>query len=245
MTDEPVVVVATPDQPVVVVVAHDQTVKAHDQKTTIHLLEHVQAHPPRIPDCTFPGPMELHHSVVEHSEQGGVDIERLDAAYGLHLANDGDFQVWLESPGNLDVLCPVHHRTYLGIHVLPEPFWSALRIWKSGLAPPAEVVPCPWVSTFGRSRSYPRERLTATIGAPSIPRGTTAPRTEAGISASGVRSGTLRRPRLPRFHDRRAALLQDHRIGNAPALLGGLGAHRRRFLPGRQSLRWTAPTLRG
>lgn len=139
--------------------------EAHEQTTTIHLLEHVQAHEAReddphyglflaakrrikklgldvcaIPDCTFPGPMELHHDKVEFSEQGGVDLTKFNEAYGLHLADNEAFKAYIEGPGNLEVLCPVHHRTHLGVHVLPGPFWNALRVWKSGLPPPAEVV---------------------------------------------------------------------------------------------------------
>lgn len=141
------------------------TTPAHEQKTTIHLLEHIQEHAPRendphyalfnqakarikrlglmkcvIPDCTFPGPMELHHDKVEFSEQNGVDLEKFNVYYGLHLANDKEFKAYIEGEGNLEVLCPVHHRTKLGVHELPGPFWNALRIWKSNIPPPAEVI---------------------------------------------------------------------------------------------------------
>lgn len=141
------------------------TTPAHDAKLTLHLLTHVQAHEPRetdphyalfmqakarieklglmkcaIPDCTFPGPMELHHDKVEFSEQGGVDLAKFNQYYGLHLASDEDFKNYIEGEGNLDVLCSVHHRTYLGVHVLPGPFWNVLRVWKEGLKPPAEAV---------------------------------------------------------------------------------------------------------
>lgn len=136
----------------------------HDQRTTVHLLEHVEAHEPRetdphyalfaaakhriqaaglmkcaIPDCTFPGPMELHHDKVEFSEQGGVDLGKFNEYYGLHLADDEAFKAYIEGEGNLEVLCSTHHRTRLGIHELPGPFWNALRVWKDGLPPPAEV----------------------------------------------------------------------------------------------------------
>jgi len=139
-------------------------VAAHDQSATIHLKEHIQAHAPRetdphyhlfneakrriqaaglmkcaIPDCTFPGPMELHHDKVEFSEQGGVDLDKFNRYYGLHLTNDEDFKAYIEGEGNLEVLCPTHHRTRLGIHELPGPFWNALRVWKDNLPPPAEV----------------------------------------------------------------------------------------------------------
>ncbi len=140
-------------------------VDAHDQKTTIHLLEHIPAHDARsddphyavfeaakarikklrlnvcaIPDCTFPGPMELHHDKVEFSEQNGIDLAKFNQFFGLHLTDDEEFKNFIEGPGNLEVLCPTHHRTRLGVHVLPGPFWNALRVWKTGYAPPAEFV---------------------------------------------------------------------------------------------------------
>jgi len=138
---------------------------AHDQRTTIHLREHIQAHDPRESDphyhlflaakrrikaaglmkcaiagCIYPGPMELHHDKVEYSEQGGVDLDKFNAYYGLHLADEEAFKQYIEGEGNLEILCSVHHRTRLGIHELPGPFWNALRIWRDDLPPPAEVI---------------------------------------------------------------------------------------------------------
>lgn len=103
---------------------------AHDQGMTIHLVMHVPEHLPRegdphyaafhaakarikklglnvciIAGCTFPGPMELHHSHLEFSLAAGCDLDKVNSTYGLHLANDEEFQVWIESPGNLEVLC--------------------------------------------------------------------------------------------------------------------------------------------
>lgn len=138
---------------------------AHNQKTTIHIWEHIQPHEPRksdphysiflrtkrrlqrqrlmkcaIPGCSFPGPMELHHRKVEFSEQGGVDLVKFNEYYGLNLADDEAFKEYIEGPGNLEVLCPTHHRTRLGVHELPGPFWEILRVWKDELPPPAEVI---------------------------------------------------------------------------------------------------------
>lgn len=138
---------------------------AHDQKNTIHLLEHIPEHEPRegdphykifnetkarmkkmgllkcaIDGCTYPGPIELHHNKIEFSLQGGVDLDKFNKFYGLHLT-DEEFADYIEGPGNLEPLCPVHHRTKLGVHELPEPFWQAVRVWKADMAPPAEVNP--------------------------------------------------------------------------------------------------------
>ncbi len=136
---------------------------AHDQRTTIHLLEHIPQHEPRQSDphyhlfneakrrmraagllkcaiagCTYPGPIELHHSKIEFSLQGGVDLDKFNRFYGLHLGSTA-FADYIEGEGNLEPLCPTHHRTRLGVHELPEPFWQAIRVWRATLQPPAEV----------------------------------------------------------------------------------------------------------
>ncbi|MFF3151790.1 hypothetical protein [Streptomyces sp. NPDC057910] len=156
---------------------HDKTpdlIEGHDQAGTAHWIAHVPPHEPRehdphyhlfhaakerlrrlglltcaIPGCTFPGPMELHHTHVEFSLAGGVDLALASKAFGHHFADDDEFAAWMESPGNLEVLCPVHHRTHLGVHVLPGPLWEPLRVWRHSAAPPAEVVTAKDVSEHG------------------------------------------------------------------------------------------------
>lgn len=135
------------------------TTPAHDQKLTIRLVEHIPPHGPRGPEfeackkrmkamgldkCVVPGcdtgaPVEYHHTIVEHAWQGGIDIEKLNEAYGLHL-DDDSFADWVQSPGNMEALCSVHHRTQLGIHALPEPLWNAMRLWRDDMEPPAEHI---------------------------------------------------------------------------------------------------------
>ena len=132
-------------------------VPAHDQKLTIRLVEHIPPHGPRgaafnrakkrmktlglekcvIEDCDSGAPLEYHHTIIEHAFQEGVDIDKLNRAYGLHLTDD-QFVDWIQSPGNLEVLCTVHHRTQLGIHSIPEPLWNAMRVWRKDLPPPVE-----------------------------------------------------------------------------------------------------------
>lgn len=139
--------------------------EAHDQKNTVHLLEHIPEHEPRdgdphyklfnqakarmkklgllkcaIAGCNYPGPIELHHSKIEFSLQEGVDLTKFNEYYGLHLANDEEFAQYIEQEGNLEPLCSVHHRTKLGVHELPEPFWQAIRVWKGDMEPPVEVI---------------------------------------------------------------------------------------------------------
>jgi hypothetical protein len=145
---------------------HTERVAAHDQMMTLHLRQHVEAHEPResdphyhlfeqakarlkrqglwkcvVDDELCDGVPELHHSFVEFSEIGSVDPHKIERALGLHFDSDEDFQVWAESPGNLEVLCSAHHRTHFGIHVLPEPLWQAVRFKRAGAAAPAELVP--------------------------------------------------------------------------------------------------------
>ena len=92
-----------------------------------------------IEGCDTGAPIEYHHTIIEHAFQQGVDVEKLNRAYGLHLT-DEDFIDWIQSPSNLEPLCSVHHRTQLGIHAMPEPLWNAIRVWRDDLQPPAEHI---------------------------------------------------------------------------------------------------------
>ncbi|OLE22081.1 MAG: hypothetical protein AUG44_25810 [Actinobacteria bacterium 13_1_20CM_3_71_11] len=140
--------------------------EAHDQRLTLHLVTHVPAHEPReddphyhlfeqvkarmkrqglwtcvINDDYCGGNVELHHAHIEYSQTNSTDLEKVNEALGLHLTSDEDFQKWIESPGNLEPLCEVHHRTHFGIHVIPGPLWEPLRFRKYNAKPAAEFVP--------------------------------------------------------------------------------------------------------
>src|SRR5581483_4532313 len=108
-------------------------VPAHDQRETVRLLIHTPAHEPRQSDPHFPlfeaakrrikaaglwhcavkpcryeaggTALELHHSAIEFSLQGGVDLAKFNTAYGLHLADAEAFAAYIESEGALEVLC--------------------------------------------------------------------------------------------------------------------------------------------
>lgn len=132
-------------------------VAAHDQRVTVRLVWHIPPHGPRgeafekakrrmkalgvdkcmIEGCDTGAPVEYHHSKVEHAWQGGVDIGKFNRVYGLHLTDD-EFVAYVQSPGNLEPLCAVHHRTQLGVHVIPEPGWNLIRVWRDSLPPPME-----------------------------------------------------------------------------------------------------------
>ena len=138
---------------------------AHDQMMTVHIETHVPDHAPReddphyhlfeqakarlkrqglwkciIADELCGGEPELHHTYIEFSQINEVDPKKVQEALGLHFETDEDFQVWAESPGNLEVLCANHHRTHYGIHVIPGPLWEALRFRMVGTQAAAEFV---------------------------------------------------------------------------------------------------------
>jgi hypothetical protein len=139
---------------------------AHDQLLTLHIKQHIEEHAPRegdphyhlfeaakrklkaqglwkcvIDDELCDGQPELHHSVIEFSEANAVDPGKVGRALGLHFDSDRDFQAWIESPGNLEVLCAAHHRLGYGIHMLPEPLWQATRFKRADVDAPARFVP--------------------------------------------------------------------------------------------------------
>lgn len=147
-------------------VGPERVVPAHDRMMTIHLHEHVEDHAPReddphyklferakarlkrqglwkcvIADELCGGEPELHHSHIEFSLINAVDHAKVERALGLHFESDELFQAWVESTGNLEVLCREHHRSHYGVHYLPEPLWQATRFKLDGAVAPAEFVP--------------------------------------------------------------------------------------------------------
>ena len=138
---------------------------AHSQKLTLNLITNVPEHEPRendphykyfnaaktrikkqglwkcaINDDLCQGQFELHHTHIEFSQINSTDPKKLEEAFGLHFTNNEDFQKWIESPGNLEVLCAAHHRTHFGIHVIPAPLWESLRYRRVGTLPAVEHV---------------------------------------------------------------------------------------------------------
>jgi hypothetical protein len=143
----------------------DAVVAAHDQRSTIHIVAHVPEHAPReddphyhlfsqtkarlkrqglwkcvIGDDLCGGQLELHHSHVEQSQINAVDPRRIEEAFGLHFEDDEAFERWVQSPGNLEVLCVNHHRTHYGVHVIPSALWEMLRWHRAGQPAAAEFV---------------------------------------------------------------------------------------------------------
>ncbi len=82
--------------------------------------------------------LELHHSGVEFAAASGVDLAKFEADYPeFKIENEDEFLAWVESEGNLQVLCSLHHRGPCnGIHHLPHPNWKLQQFWKDGITPP-------------------------------------------------------------------------------------------------------------
>lgn len=142
----------------------DNVTRAHDQRMTVHIVTQVPEHEPQpgdphydlmqkakarlkrqglwrcaINDDYCGGEIEVHHTHIEAMPNGYVDLKKVNEGLGLHLDSDADFQEWIESPGNLEPLCVVHHRTHYGVHVLPHPLWEPLRYRKANVKPSAEL----------------------------------------------------------------------------------------------------------
>jgi hypothetical protein len=123
----------------------DRVVAAHEQAMTLHVVASIEEHDPREDDPFYhlflqakarlkrqglwhcilndhycAGVPELHHSHLEFSQISASDFTKVNESLGLHLTDDDEFQAWAESPGNLEVLCTNHHRTALGVHVIPS-----------------------------------------------------------------------------------------------------------------------------
>ena len=93
-----------------------------------------------INDDLCSGGPELHHSHIEFSQVNNMDQHKIEQAFGVHFEKDEEFQAWIESPGNLEVLCEAHHRTTFGIHAIPDPLWQAIRFRKNGTQAAAEHI---------------------------------------------------------------------------------------------------------
>ena len=138
---------------------------AHKQMMNLHLAVSIPEHEPResdphyhlfnqakakikkaglwkcaINDDLCSGEPELHHSHIEFSQVNNMDPHKVEAAFGVHFATDEEFQEWIESPGNLEVLCMAHHRTRYGIHEIPAPLWETFRYRRANTDAAAEVV---------------------------------------------------------------------------------------------------------
>lgn len=78
--------------------------------------------------------METHHFHVEWALANAIDPAKIIADFPeMGEATDEKLREWLDSEGNMLVLCPEHHRAGLyGIHSITYPAWAAQRWLQSG-----------------------------------------------------------------------------------------------------------------
>ena len=84
--------------------------------------------------------LELHHSEVEFAAATGVDIERFAELFPeYHITCEEEFLAYVESEGNLLVLCAKCHRgPFNGIHHVVYPNWKLQRFWRQDLPAPVQ-----------------------------------------------------------------------------------------------------------
>lgn len=96
------------------------------------------------------GKMESHHGIVEWSLANGIDPKKIQSQYPeFNLADQAAFLKWLDSEGNLLILCAQHHRGYNGIHSITYPPFLAQKYAKDGL----ELVADPKAARLGTNTS--------------------------------------------------------------------------------------------
>lgn len=73
--------------------------------------------------------METHHVALEWALEGAADPAKvLEEFPDMGAADDPHLRLWLDSEGNMLVLCDVHHRDgYAGIHSITYPVWRSQR----------------------------------------------------------------------------------------------------------------------
>jgi hypothetical protein len=74
--------------------------------------------------------LETHHDELEWAAANGVDLAKVMIDFpSIH--DDAGLRAWLDSEGNMLVLCATHHRgARTGIHSITYPAWKLQR-WQS------------------------------------------------------------------------------------------------------------------
>ena len=74
------------------------------------------------------GKMEAHHDQLEWAAANGVDLGLVTRDFPEIMADPQRLRDWLDSEGNMLVLCADHHRgSRKGIHCLTYPAWKLQR----------------------------------------------------------------------------------------------------------------------
>jgi len=73
--------------------------------------------------------METHHQHVEWALVNAIDPDKIIVDFPeMGDSTDANLRKWLDSEGNMLVLCEAHHRHQLvGIHEITYPIWQAQR----------------------------------------------------------------------------------------------------------------------
>lgn len=73
------------------------------------------------------GAMETHHAHFEWASQNGLDLAKVTADWP-DIHDRDQLAEWIDSEGNMLVLCAVHHRgQHTGIHSISYPGWLLQR----------------------------------------------------------------------------------------------------------------------
>ena len=73
------------------------------------------------------GAMETHHYRFEWASQFGLSLAKVEADFPA-LTDRQKLAAWVDSEGNMLVLCAAHHRSkYEGIHEITYPAWLLQR----------------------------------------------------------------------------------------------------------------------
>lgn len=84
------------------------------------------------------GAMETHHAELEWAAEQAFEsdpamLNQLVADFRLKLAKPDELREWLDSEGNMLVLCATHHRgPRTGIHSITYPVWKLQRYQHAG-----------------------------------------------------------------------------------------------------------------
>ena len=72
--------------------------------------------------------LETHHVELEWAAANGVDLKKITADFKEIMADPDKLRHWLDSEGNMLVLCATHHRgARTGIHMISYPAWKLQR----------------------------------------------------------------------------------------------------------------------
>lgn len=72
--------------------------------------------------------LETHHDELEWAAANGVDLSKITADFPAILADQTKLRDWLDSEGNMLVLCATHHRgARTGVHCITGPAWKIQR----------------------------------------------------------------------------------------------------------------------